>query len=370
MKPFLWLVLLVAGLQMAHATHLRGGYIRTQSASTNALTQQITLVLYMDELYGRAAADVSTEQEICFGDGSSLLVPRQARQYLANRTISVNTYQVMHTYAGPGVYTLTVGVVNRTGVQNIPSADQIAFALTTTLSISNSGNQTPVFAYSGDTLTVNQRATVNLRATDSDGDSLVYGLARPLNKAMIEPCTSVTAVSSFQFPNDLTRQGTFKLNSATGVLIWDVPTQQGNFSVALTVSEYRRGTLISQTQEEIILMVIDRPGSPTPLPAYEPAVLGTNLVTALPEYRDEDVLFSAFPNPVDDRLQVTIQSTRTLPATVQLLDMNGRLIHQSTFTKAARQHEQVISTENLSAGTYLLRAKVGQRTLTQKVLKR
>lgn len=355
---------------MSHATHLRGGYIRTQSTSTSVLTQQITLVLYMDEINGRAAADVSTEQEICFGDGTSAIATRQARQYLANRTVSVSTYQVMHTYAGPGIYTLTVGIANRTGVQNIPKADQIAFALSTTFSITNSANQTPVFAFSSDTLTVNQRATVNLRATDADGDSLVYGLARPLNKAMVAPCTSVTAVNSFQFPNDLTRQGTFKLNPATGVLTWDVPTQQGNFSVALTVSEYRRGTLISQTKEEIILMVIDRPGTPTPLPSYEPAVLGTSLVTALPEYRDEDVLLSAYPNPVDDRLQVMIQSTRTLPATVQLLDINGRTLHELNFAKAARQHEQVISMDKLSTGTYLLRAKVGQRTLTQKVLKR
>jgi hypothetical protein len=370
MKLFLWLGLLFAGLPMSYATHLRGGYIRTQSASTNALTQQITLVLYMDEVSGRPASEGSDTQEICFGDGMSVLATRQARQLLTNRAASINTYQVVHMYAGPGIYTLSVGITNRTVVQNIPNADQIAFALSTTFSIGNTANQTPVFAFSSDTLTVNQRASVSLRATDADGDSLVYGLARPLNKTMAEGCTALTPVSMFQFPNDLTQQGTFKLNSATGVLTWDMPTQQGNFSVALTVSEYRRGTLISQTQEEIILMVIDRPGTPTTLPSYEPAVLGSSLVTALPDYRDEDVLVRVFPNPVDDRLQVLIQSSRSLPATVQLLDINGRTIHQLDFEKAARQHEQVISMGGLSAGTYLLRATVGKRTLTQKVLKR
>jgi hypothetical protein len=370
MKPFLWLGLLLAGLQMAHATHLRGGYIRTQSTSANALTQQITLVLYMDELNGRPAADQANNYTICFGDGTSAVVARQSRQLSNNRTTSINTYQSVHTYAGPGIYTLSVGVVNRTAVLNIPGADQVQFALSTTFSVGNTTNQTPVFAFSSDTLTVNQRATVSLRATDADGDSLVYGLARPLNKTMTEGCAALTPVSSFQFPNDLTRQGTFKLNAATGVLTWDLPAQQGIFSVALTVSEYRRGTLISQTQEEITLLVVDRPGTPTTLPAYEPAVLGSSLVTNLPEYRDESILLSAYPNPVDDQLQVTIQSNQSLPATVQLLNVNGRIIHRLDFGKAARQHEQAISTGGLSPGTYLIRATIGQRTVTQKVLKR
>jgi hypothetical protein len=371
MKPFLWLGLLLVGLQTSYATHLRGGYIRTQTTSANALAQQVTLILFMDEVTGRPAADVSDVQEICFGDGTSAMVTRTGRQYLSNRTISINSYQITHTYAGPGTYTLSSSALRRTPIENIPSADQLLFSVSTIVSIGNLVNVTPSPEFSRDTLTVNQRATIQLRASDADGDSLTYSLALPIAQPNQNTCSSVIpTISSYKFPNDLTRQGTFKLNPVTGSLIWDAPTRQGAYSVALFVDEYRQGILISRTLGEIILLVVDRPGTPTPLPAYEPAVIGNSLVTALPEFHDEDVSLSVFPNPVDDRLQVVIQSTRSLQATIQLINVSGRTIHQLDFGKASRQHEQVISMGDLSAGTYLLRATVGQRTLTQKIVKR
>ena len=87
-------------------------------------------------------------------------------------------------------------------------------------------------------------------------------------------------------------------------------------------------------------------------------------------YRDEDVTLSVFPNPVDDRLQVVVQTSIPATARMQLLDGSGRTLHELTFGRLARRHEQVISMGSLTPGLYLLRAKVGDRTLTRKVMKK
>ena len=200
---------------------------------------------------------------------------------------------------------------------------------------------------------------------------MVYGLAKPLTSTTESSCDS-KPVSPYQFPNDLTRQGTLKINSRNGELVWDAPTDLGYYSVVITIDEYRNGVQISQTTQEITILVEDKAGTPSVIPPYEAAIEGayTGLITATAEYDDVNFRLTTFPNPVDDRLQVLIQTSNPTTTTVQLMDVNGRKLHELIFSRLARQHEQVISMSNLTPGIYLVRAIIGERTLTRKIVKK
>ena len=367
MKTLLSIFLMLLSIQAVQATHLAGGYIQAKPVAGSGQTYEVTLVLYMQT---SPAADQADSYSICFGDGNTGIAYRQSRIISSNKTLTINTYRITHSYAGPGTYTLSVSLSNRTIVQNITNAGEQLFALATTVS-TNIINQTPTpgFPLTGLYVGANQKATLPLKATDADGDSLVYDLTKPLTG---NDACSWRAVSSYLYPNDLTKRGTFRLNSRTGELVWDAPTQPGYYSIALTIGEYRNGNLISQTTQEILLIVDDKPGTPGTIPPYEPAIEGAfgGIVTATTPYIDSDIVLTTFPNPVDDRLQVVIQSSNPTTAIVQLLDINGRKLHELSFNRVARQHEQVISMSSLTTGFYVLQASVAGRILIRKIMKR
>ena len=364
-KLFLLLSLLLA-THTIHATHLRGGYIQVRSIT--GLTYEISVYVFNDEVSGSAAAAATTSTSLCFGDGTTQDVARLSRVFSPNKATSISTYRTTYTYAGPGTYTVAMSQGQRTGVLNIPSAGNFLMTLTTTFITGTVQTPTLSIPETGFTAPLNQRYVLPFSSADFTGDSLSYSLARPLVSASGNNCVG-TAASGYQYPNDLTQQGTYTLNNRTAILVWNAPTRQGYYSVAITIREYRDGVVISQTQFEFLITVIDTPGTPGVIPAYQPAT-EVGLVTAIPDYRDEAATLTTFPNPVDDRLQVVIQSSNPAPATLRLTDMSGRTLHELTFKKASRQHEQVISMAGVSSGVYLLQAEVNGRSLVRKVVKK
>lgn len=370
MKTFTALCLMLLGIQ-SYASHLRGGYIQTRSVSATALTYEITVTLYLDGPQGTNSTTGDDQVSLCLGDGTTQSVVRLARVLSTDRTTSINTYRLVYTYAGPGTYTLTTTLPSRTPVRNSNSSvEQGPMTLATTFSTTNGINRTPTFLFpeNGFLAATNRRLVLPLQTTDDEGDSLIYTLTRPLTSSADQACTG-RAVATYQYPNDLTRRGTFTLANRTGNLMWDAPVEQGNYSVAITVGEYRNGILISLTQIEVLLTVIDRPGTPDPIPPYEPALEG-GVVTALPDYQQEDIELTVFPNPVDDRLQIVVQTSNPATARIQLMDGSGRTLHDITFGRLTRRHEQVISMGSLTPGFYVLRARVGDRTLTRMLVKK
>ncbi|GAB4038786.1 T9SS type A sorting domain-containing protein [Spirosoma gilvum] len=378
MKTFLLICSALVSTQVVQATHLLGGYIQAKSVAGSALTYEVTLVLYMNT--STAATSQTTSSLICFGDGSSATATRVSQQAVTLSSpglysgVTISQYRIIHTYAGPGTYTLATSIANRTPSKNILNSDtqQEPLTLTTTFSTVSASNQTPTLSIpaTGFEVALAQKAVLSLKATDADGDSLVYELAKASTSNANDAC-NYHFLSTYQFPNDLTHQGTYKLNSRTGEFVWDAPVQQGYYSIVYTVNEYRNGVLISQTTQEIPLVVEDRPGTPTPIPSYEPAILGNgSVVTGTTPYADPDILFVTFPNPVDGPMQVVIRTSNPTTATIQLTDVNGRKVHELTFSKASRQHEQVIGMDSLTPGVYMIRADVNGRSLLRKIVKR
>ncbi|MVM40803.1 T9SS type A sorting domain-containing protein [Spirosoma sp. HMF3257] len=371
MKTFLLLLITFLTSQLAQASHLIGGYVQVKPVAGATLTYEVTATLYMNEGSGKQASDQADSFTICFGDGTSSIAYRQSRVYMADRATSVNSYTVIHTYPAPNTYTVLVTVPNRTIVKNIVNADSQPFTLTTTFTTNIArANQTPTPGFPSSTFRagVNQRLTLDFKATDAEGDSLLYNLAK--SSTSTSSCSN-QSVTSYQFPNDVARKGTFKLNNRSGKLVWDTPTEVGNYSIAVTIQEYRNGLLISQTTQEITLTVDDLPSSPTPIPPYEPARVEFDyIVTGTAPYADSDLTLTTFPSPVDDRLQVIIQTSNPTRAAVELLDVNGRKLHELTFNQAARQHEQLINMDSLKPGIYLIRAIIDNRSLSRKIVKR
>lgn len=374
MKTALSVCLALLSVQLSWASHLLGGYIQAKPTAGSALQQTITTVLYMDEIRGKPAADQVTSIQVCFGDGSTGIAYRTSRVFASDKQTSINSYTIIHAYTGAGVYTLTVLLSNRTNVKNITNADGQLLALETTVSTNTptiNRTPTPNFPENGFRASAGRKATILLTATDADNDSLVYGLAKPLTGKSQDEC-SHQPVTSYKFPNDLTQKGLFKLNSRTGELIWDAPVDPGYYSMAITIGEYRAGSLISQTIQELTVLVEDASGTSGTMPPYEAAIEGafTGLITATEEQEDANFRLITFPNPVDDRLQIVIQTSNPATATLQLTDANGRKLHELTFLRMARHHEQVISLGSLAPGVYFIRAVAGERTLVRKVVKR
>ncbi len=376
MKTALLLFLVLLSVEAVRATHLIGGYMQVTPLSNSSPTYRISAVLYLDEGTGRTAANQADAIQICLGDGSTVTAYRANRLILTNQTTSINSYTLIHTYAGPGTYTLTMAIANRSSVnKTIANADNLLFALSTTFTTNTSViNQTPAAGYpaTGFYVRLNSKATLSFNATDPEGDSLVYSLAKPLTTQSASKSCTAGAVSSYQYPNDATRRGTFKLNSRTGELVWDAPVEVGLYSIALTINEYRSGILISQTTQEITLYADDLPGTPGIVPPYEPAFQGVagGLITATIPYADTDFQLTTFPSPVDDRLQVVVQTSILTSPTVEMTDINGRVLHKLVFNRVARQHEQVIGMGSMTPGVYILRVSVGERSISRKIVKR
>ncbi|MBO0950462.1 T9SS type A sorting domain-containing protein [Fibrella forsythiae] len=370
------LLALVLIVPSAFANHFIGGYIRATPLS--GLTYQITATLYYNTTEGAAAA---SELYICFGDNNnSRPVTRTAVQSLSvsqgvGEGISMNEYTTVYTYAGAGVYTVQLTGINRSSTINA-GASQQPFSLRTTLLIGGSANHTPTvpFPPASLNLTLNQRASLSLAATDPEGDSLSYSLAFPLmgtesqlvNTAL---CSQVAVpVRSYQFPNDVRQAGTYRLNAKTGLLTWDVPVAVGQYSVAIIVSEWRSGGLLSQTHLELTMNVFDRGGIPITPPAYEPAQLA--LITAVSAVDVDDMLLRVSPNPaVGESVRVDLLLERSQSVLLELTDSQGRVYKTVRMEQPALRHQYMFDMVGKPAGLYLIRAESGGKQTIRKLLK-
>ena len=100
---------------------------------------------------------------------------------LLDGDVRLNLYRGLHTYAGPGIYTLVVEDPNRNdGVLNIPGSVDVPFCITSQLLIIDpeaGQNDSPILlAPAIENACIGQRWEHNPGAYDPDGDSLSYDL--------------------------------------------------------------------------------------------------------------------------------------------------------------------------------------------------
>lgn len=382
MRPLFCLLIFLICSSAAFATHIAGGYIRVAPVAGQPLKYRITVTVYYDLLTGSAAAQAATELTVCFGEnGSRQQVKRTVNPLMpAGQGLSLGEYTTTYTYSGPGVYSVQATATNRNdNIRNIQGGASAAqpFSLKTIVQVgTNSQNQTPTLSVptTGLLVSLNQRMSLPILATDADGDSLSFSLAFPLTNPLTELtsmdlCTRFAQVTSYQFPNDVKQAGTFRLDAKTGLITWDVPTEQGQYAVALIVSERRNGMVISQTQQELLLTVVDRGGTPVTPPAYAPAQIA--LITAVPDAAvPSDMVLMVSPNPATGgtvRAELTL--TRAQASNIKLLDSQGRIYETIHFDQPARSYQYMFDLMDKPAGLYFIRAEAGGKQVVQKVLK-
>ncbi|MBO0933404.1 T9SS type A sorting domain-containing protein [Fibrella aquatilis] len=181
-------------------------------------------------------------------------------------------------------------------------------------------------------------------------------------------CTSLSAVATYQFPNNAKQVGTYRINAKTGLLTWDVPTELGSFSIAIVVSEWRYGQLISETHQELLLTVVDKGGTPITPPPYEPAYVG--VLTATDDRAPDALQLTVSPNPsMGGVVQVSLQNRLGLPAVFSVLDNQGRVHQHIEKNQVLDQQGFQLDLSNQPAGLYFIRAESGGRQVVRKLVR-
>ncbi|MET4074836.1 hypothetical protein [Hymenobacter sp. UYCo722] len=246
------LLFCLSGPLIANASHLLGGDLRYEYAGTAANPNQyhITAVLFGDNSPGVPVVDNAIELSCGKNEcgimlsGSFTTMLSLTRREVVSTSCSGNgaiTYLV-NTLEGnvqlpPAQWTLSINGSNRSSdilniAQAIAQTQYVKAELDNSTGLVNSSprfNLDRLIQLSG--VQSNQR--YSLSAFDSEGDSLAYHL--------IQPLAAPSATSACGTPTVGALAPHFQLDAATGTLLTtNGPAQQGRYSLAARVDEYRQ----------------------------------------------------------------------------------------------------------------------------------
>ncbi|MCC6599610.1 MAG: gliding motility-associated C-terminal domain-containing protein [Crocinitomicaceae bacterium] len=251
------------------ATHNRAGEIIYRHVQ--GFTYEVTVITVTKS---SALAD-RPYLKIRWGDEASNLpddqldsLARALEQPISGMDGQRNEYYGTHTYAGPGIFFISVTDPNRNSdVQNIAGSVLRPFCIQSELVISPEmgHNNSVVLLYPP-----NQRACIyqpwihNPTAFDPDGDSLVYSLV-PCLGAPQQPLDGWESPESATLdPSDI-----LTIDSQTGEINWIVPTLAGEFNIAILIEEFRNGIFVGSVLRDMQIEVItcnNQPPAINPLP--------------------------------------------------------------------------------------------------------
>jgi gliding motility-associated-like protein len=236
-------------LPQAGATHNRAGEITL--TQIGPFTYRILIQTFT---FQRSAADRS-ELDVQWGDGTTSVAERYQKTILPNFYFH-NKYDAVHTFPGPGIYTIVVQDPNRNfGVLNIPNSVNVIFSVTTTIAINPDigVNNTPVLLNPPiDRAAVGQLFVHNPAAYDEDGDSISYKLTvcTEENGEPIEDYTLPRASDSLY------------IDAVTGDLVWNAPVDTGIYNIAIEIEEWRMGVKIGSISRDMQIDVYSTDNRP------------------------------------------------------------------------------------------------------------
>lgn len=81
------------------------------------------------------------------------------------------------------------------------------------------------------------------------------------------------------------------------------------------------------------------------------------------------IQLAVFPNPAQERLEISYELLEKTSVAIQLLDMQGKVITQlAAITQPAGKHQQTLSIPDLLAGVYSCRLQLGIGIAIKKVM--
>jgi len=248
------------------ATHQRAGEITYKHI--DKLTYEFTIVTYT---YTPSSAD-RPEIEVFWGDNSSSIIQRQSKTTVA-QDISENKYVIKHTYSSHGIYSVTFEDPNRNaGIINIPNSVNIPFFIETIIVINPSlgpNNSVILLNPPLDNGCVSTTYYHNVGAYDPDGDSLSYKLIN---------CRGLDGLSipGYKLPQ---ASKYITLDEVTGDLIWETPTIQGEYNIAILISEYRKGKFIGSVVRDMQITIMACNNKPPKIFCSDTCVIAENFLS-------------------------------------------------------------------------------------------
>ena len=137
---------------------------------------------------------------------------------------------------------------------HIPGSDEV-----------NECNSSPTFNSSPPVaLCLDDEINIDLSATDSDGDELVYELTTPLHGAndidptaiTPPPFTTIVWETGYSETYPIDSDPPVQIDPATGIITGS-PNQEGMYVIGIKVSEYRNGLLINEIIRDFRFLVVD-----------------------------------------------------------------------------------------------------------------
>ena len=355
---------------MTYATHLLGGEIQAKNIS--GLTYELTGFLYLDNQNGKPAVDAQTEILLCLGDGTQIKAERISSEILPGLLVNRSMYRVRYTYPAPGQYTIVTKLnsLKNSIINDGPAPSQdllmvIQTTLNTTVPNTTAAAPAPTF-----TTGLRQVFSLPLATTDPDGDSLAFRIVKVLAAGL--DCDPNFPSNNYIFPNEVTRQGTFRLDRPAAKLVWNAPAQIGLYAYAYVTEEWRKGVKIAESWRTNALFVTDQNSSTTPVPPFEPVRVDfEGIITALPpqEFLPAPMNMVVYPVPSNDYITVEVSTRKPSAFVIELVDLQGRVLQQKDFKTPAVQHAGEFSVGTLAKGMYLIRVRSGEGTLTRKFVR-
>lgn len=276
------LVIAMIVVVFAQATHQRAGEITFRHLG--GLTYEATILSYT---FAPSPAD-RPELEIKWGDGTSSILPRIEKVDLPN-DIRRNVYKGIHTYSGPSTYVVSLEDPNRNyGVINIPNSVNIPLYIETTLVINPflGPNNSPVLLNPPlDNGCVGFPYIHNPGAYDVDGDSLSY-------KFVVCRGAGGEFIPGYVYPNvadDNNPPGELSIDPVTGDIVWDSPTLQGEYNLAMLIEEWRNGIRISSITRDMQIHIAPCNNEPPRiLPLQDTCVVAGSTISFEVVAQDDD----------------------------------------------------------------------------------
>jgi|GEM_PF-631617 len=97
----------------------------------------------------------------------------------------------------------------------------------------------------------------------------------------------------------------------------------------------------------------------------EDAVVGT---AADRPVASATMAWKVYPMPVKDRINMIISANESGPATIELHDLTGRLVHRNNIDVRSGTGNYTMDAGNIRSGMYILKLKLNEHLLTQKVI--
>ena len=246
------------------ATHLRAADIFADRIGE--MTYQITIFVYSDvattSIADGGAGNIPVSPASVLVGGESFEVPRTSFVPIGNNTL-MHVFTFEHTFPAVNAgFTIAYnGLTRNAGIVNIGTpSDASSLYVETFVFIDafSQINSTPIlFNPPIDVGAVGEVYTHNPGAFDADGDSLSFQLLTPQESL---PFTNTNAtptdVPGYRFLDDPTLGGaTFSLDPLTGDIVWDAPSQPGEYNIAFMVEEFRNGVRIGFVVRDMQIII-------------------------------------------------------------------------------------------------------------------